>query len=67
MMKTELSQEDRGKVWRAIDPPWLFYAYRLHHWRMFPVDPRENPTVMSIPAHQTEGKIIRHSGFIEVE
>jgi hypothetical protein len=65
-MKTELTRADRDKVWRAVDPAWMHYAWRDHAWRAFPMDPRTNPHVMSVVASlQPDGVLERPSGLVE--
>jgi hypothetical protein len=68
--KTTLTLADRDKVWRAVERPWLHYAWAGGQWRCYPCDPRSNPYVMSFPAYQQrlrdDGVLTRQGGLIEV-
>lgn len=68
-MKTELTLEDRDKVWRSGNTVWLHYAWRYGRWYTFPCDPRTNPmlTNFHVASGQKDGVLVRnHSGFVEV-
>jgi hypothetical protein len=68
-MITRLGRAERNRVWRALDPPWLHYAWSDGHWRCYPVDPRTSPMVQSAAAarqfHEGEPVVERSTGFEE--
>src|SRR4029077_20340904 len=67
-LKTILTEADRGKVWRAIEPEWLHYAWLDDHWECYPCDPRRNPYLTNHWAARTnsEDLLERKAGFVEV-
>lgn len=66
-MKTELTEEDRNKVWRLATSTWLHFAWENGQWMTYPCDPRTNPFLTNKhPAKlRPDGSLIRRDGFVE--